>query len=445
MPLDCYAAKTLSAGAARVDITPEEPLFLYGYPHVPRISTGVHDPLYASALVLSDGPRTVALISVDVLMLSHETVCELREQIAARTGIPAGSILISATHTHSAPVTCEVLAFRDDPVVPPIDAGTMARVGDGIVESATRAAASRRPARVAITRATAAGVGGNRHTLDGPSDPEVGILVVREADGAAFIALDLVYSMHPTVLHEDSTEVSADFPGFTRAHLAEALPGVTVIYHTGPSGNQSPRWHVTGQTFGEAERLGRALGEAVRAAVEALPGSSYRAAITVDAAQDFVALPGRTFPTVAEAEALLEDAHATHTSLRRDGAPHGPLRTAEVAIFGAEERVTLARAQAQGEIAPLLVRYTPTEVQVLRVGDAFLVGLPGELFVEYGLEIKARAGGQAFVISLANGELQGYITTPGATGYEAGISLFLPQAGAMLVQTALSLMRRMGE
>ncbi len=100
------------------------------------------------------------------------------------------------------------------------------------------------------------------------------------------------------------------------------------------------------------------------------------------------------------------------TSLRHAGAPHGPLRTAEVAVFGAEERVTLARAQAQGEIAALVDRYTPAEVQVFRVGDTCLVGLPGELFVEYGLAIKARAPRRAFVISLANGDLQGYIVTP---------------------------------
>ncbi|MCU0521194.1 MAG: neutral/alkaline non-lysosomal ceramidase N-terminal domain-containing protein, partial [Anaerolineae bacterium] len=435
----------LSAGAARVDITPEEPLFLYGYPHVPRIWTGVHDPLYASALVLDDGSHAIALISVDVLMLSHETVRELRHRILAETGISTGSILISATHTHSAPVTCEVLAFRDDPVVPPIDAGYMARVSEGVVKAATQAAASRRPARVAITHATAAGVGGNRHALDGPSDSEVAVLAIRDADGDVLIALDLVYSMHPTVLHEDSTAVSADFPGFTRTHLAEAFPGATVVYHTGPSGNQSPRWHVTSQTFGEAERLGRALGEAVRGAVEALPVDGYSAGVTVDAAQDYVSLPGRTFPTVAEAESLFGDARAAYARLQRAGAPHGPLRTAEVAVFGAEECVTLATAQAQGEIAALLARYTPAEVQVLRVGDTFLVGLPGELFVEYGLAIKSRAGARAHVISLANGELQGYITTPDAEGYEAGISLLEPEAGDMLVQTAVGLIGRMSD
>ena len=71
------------------------------------------------------------------------------------------------------------------------------------------------------------------------------------------------------------------------------------------------------------------------------------------------------------------------------------------------------------------------------------MGLPGELFVEYGLEIKRRApDGRVFVISLANGELQGYIVTPGASGYESGLSLFAPEAGRLLVDAAVGLVRQ---
>ena len=48
-----------------------------------------------------------------------------------------------------------------------------------------------------------------------------------------------------------------------RQQIAEAFPGMTTVYHNGPSGNLSPRYHVKGQTFAEAERLGRSLGESV--------------------------------------------------------------------------------------------------------------------------------------------------------------------------------------
>ncbi len=81
----------------------------------------------------------------------------------------------------------------------------------------------------------------------------------------------------------------------------------------------------------------------------------------------------------------------------------------------------------------------------MRIGDLFVVGLPGEQFVEYALEIKRRAPGRAFVISLANGELQGYIVTPAAAavgGYEADWALFRPESGARMVVAALSLMEK---
>ena len=86
-------------------------------------------------------------------------------------------------------------------------------------------------------------------------------------------------------------------------------------------------------------------------------------------------------------------------------------------------------------------------MQVFRVGDAYLAALPGEHFVEYGLEIKRRAPGRAFVIANANGELQGYIVTPEAAaagGYEAAWALFRPESGARLVETAVGLMRELG-
>ena len=84
----------------------------------------------------------------------------------------------------------------------------------------------------------------------------------------------------------------------------------------------------------------------------------------------------------------------------------------------------------------------PAEVQALRVGPWTFVGWPGEVFVEYALAVKAEAR-DTYVISLANGELQGYIATEAAAaegGYEASNSIFAPQAGQVLVEATLLLM-----
>lgn len=434
---------SLLAGVGVRDISPTLPMFLFGYPHVPRMSTGVHDPLLATALCLVDGEHAAMFVAVDILMLSHHVLGACRQAIAAATDIPTEAILISTTHTHSAPVSIDLLAFRGDPVVPPADPDYLAFVSRAIVEVAVAAWADIVPAEVAVTTGYVEGVGGNRHDPHGPRDGRPGILYLRAKPSGRPLALSLTYAMHPTVLHEDSTLVSADFPGYTRRHITEALPGVTMLYHTAPCGNQSPRYHVSGQTFAEAERLGRRLGEAALDAVRALEDANFTTHCPLAAATTCVPLPPRIFPPVGEAEQALAASRAEYARLCAAGAGHGPVRTAEVAVFGAEEQLHLAHAQAAGELDALRVEYTPTEVQVIRVGEAAFVGLPGELFVEYGLEIKARAGVPACVISLANGELQGYIVTPGAAGYEANFSLFTADAGRILVEAAWGLIARL--
>jgi len=432
----------LKAGVAKRDIANRKPLFLVGYPHVERISEGIHDPLWATALYLNDGERAVLSIAVDILFVHHRTARECREAIAQRTGLSAAQILISATHTHSGPVTAGILSWREDPMVPAADPEYMALFREGIIAAGVAAAAAAEPAELATTTAFSEGVGGNRLAADGVRDPRVGVVLVRRTADHRPLALQMVYSMHPTVLHEDSRLVSSDFPHFTRQAIAAALPAVEVLYHTGPCGNLSPRYHVRAQTFAEAERLGSLLGRQVLEAVGRLCPRDFRQDVTVAGAVRRVQLPPRRFCSVAEAESELHEAVSTYERLKREGAPHGPLRTAECTVFGAEERVVLARAQEAGETAAILREYNPVEVQVLKAGDAWLAGWPGECFVEYALRLKEAVPG-AFVVSLANGELQGYIPTPQATGYEARLSFFEPAAGERLVTATAELVGQM--
>jgi hypothetical protein len=104
----------------------------------------------------------------------------------------------------------------------------------------------------------------------------------------------------------------------------------------------------------------------------------------------------------------------------------------------------MSKAQETGELSILHNQYSQAEVQAICLLGASasraFIGLPCEIFAEYGLEIQERSPIPVSVISLANGELQGYIVTPGASGYEASFSLFAPQAGACLVETALDLL-----
>ena len=126
------------------------------------------------------------------------------------------------------------------------------------------------------------------------------------------------------------------------------------------------------------------------------------------------------------------------------GAERAQVRTAECSVFGAEAVVELARLKATGAVERLLTRLEPFEVHVVRLGDACLAGFPGEMFVEYALALKRRAPRKTFITAYTNGELQGYIVTPEAAaagGYEAASSIFEPQAGRVLIETALEMLR----
>ncbi|MFM9029852.1 MAG: neutral/alkaline non-lysosomal ceramidase N-terminal domain-containing protein, partial [Opitutaceae bacterium] len=97
----------LRAGAAVTDLTPEGSVFLFGYPHVPRLSTGIHDRLQCSALYLEGGGGRALFLAADLIFVGRKLAGEVRRRIAAETGVPEEAVMITATHTHSGPVTVD--------------------------------------------------------------------------------------------------------------------------------------------------------------------------------------------------------------------------------------------------------------------------------------------------------------------------------------------------
>ncbi len=434
--------RTFAAGAATAEITPQDSQFLYGYPHVERFSTGVHDALLSSALHLSDGQTEVLFIANDVIYIPKAVVRNVRRRIAGATSVPADHIMVAATHTHSGPMTVDCLISEADPVVPETDPDYVRFMEERIVAAGIRAHQSARPAEVGLAVADGSGVGTNRRDPSGPADPNVPVLAVRSADNQSPIALMLVCSMHPTVLHEDSTLVSGDFPAMARQYLQQTVlgPHCPILHHTGPCGNQSPRHRTKANTFAEAQRLGRTLGRAVEAV---LPGIQFDDTFSLDSRQASVELALRTFPSVAQAEAGLAQARDRLAQLRADRAQRPVIRTAQCDWFGAEETLALARAAASGRLPSFVEACMPAEIQLIRIGPWSLVAWPGEIFVEFALQIKSRHP-NTFIISLANGELQGYLVTKAAVaegGYEASNAIFAsPESGEKLVLKTLELL-----
>jgi neutral ceramidase len=430
------------AGAATVDVTPEESQFLYGYPHVPRWSTGVHDPLLCSALYLSDGATPLIFAANDVIYIGRATTERVRRRIEQRTGVPAANVMISATHTHSGPLTVDLLVSQSDPVVPKPDPRFLERWENGIVEAAVGAYINRQPAAAGFAVADGSCVGNNRHDPAGPSNPETPVVVIRRREGTEAIAAMLVCAMHPTVLHEDSKLFSGDFPAATRTFLQQNVlgAGCPVLYHTGPCGDQSPRHVTKSNTFEEAQRLGNLLGRAVAAAIDAM---DFTSEIHLDSAQAFVDLPPRAFPTIDQAASHLDAARKRLDRLRQSGAERSEVRTAECDWFGAEETLELARTAADGRLQTAVRSILPAEIQLMLIGPYSFVGWPGECFCEFALAVRAKRP-DCHVISLANGELQGYLVSRQAVEshwYEGMNSLFdCPNAPLLLVEKTLELL-----
>ncbi len=434
--------KKLQAGAAITDVTPQKPMFLHGYPHVPRTSEGVHDPLYASALILNNGDTQVGFCAVDVVYISREITQRVRKRVHKVTGIPEGNLMISASHTHSGPVIFSDIF--DDPVVPKADPDYISYLVDKLVQVYTEAFQNKRACKLAITTADGTGVGGNRRSVTDDVDPEVPVLVLRDATTDKIFALSTIYCMHPTVLHEDSRLYSADFPGYTREYLKQKLgEEVVLLYHTGPSGNQSPRHFVQSNTFEEARRLGYLLGKRIVESVRRLSAQDFSEWLPLSVRQKRTQLPRKTFPSVREAEEKLQRARQRLDVLRQARAHASEIRTAEVDWFGAEEQRQLAEMAADGRLEAVYRSVLPVEISVVGLGDDYFVFLPGELFVEYSLEIKAKAPRKTFVVSLSNGVLAGYLVTEEAEkegGYEASNGIFPAEAGRKIVEEVLFLM-----
>jgi neutral ceramidase len=432
----------LTAGAATADLTPQSSVFLFGYPHMPRFSTGVHDRLEAAALYLRQDGHEMLFIANDLIFVGKQLCGEVRRRISIKTGVPMDAIAITATHTHSGPVTVDYLSNSADPVVPKADPGYLKWAADSMVEAGCAAVRTALPAEAGLAVAQAEGVGTNRHDPAGPADPAVPVFVVRSLATRRPLACMIAYAMHTTVLHEDSTLISGDFPHFTRQYLKEQrlLPEhCPVLYHNGASGNQSPRHVTQANTFAEARRLGERLGRAVADAIRCI---TYQTSCPLRTRRAHVQLELRPMPTVETAEARAKAARARFDELRVAKASRTAVRTAECDWFGAEETVALARAAVDGRLKAAADVCSPAEIQVFAVGPWKFVFWPGEFFVEYALEVKARSP-DTFVVTMANGELQGYIVTPEAAArgtYEATNAIFSPDNGRRVVAATLGLL-----
>lgn len=424
----------LIAGSATVDITPTSSCFLHGYPGVPRYSTGVHDPLECNALWLETDGSALLMLANDVVYVGKALVTRVRQRISQQLPIRPDCICISATHTHSGPVMVELVSEFHDPVIPKPDPAYLQQIENAMVRAAELAFSRRTDAELAWATPTAPGIGTNRHEINGPSDLQVPTLAVRSRADQSLIALSIICTMHPTVLHEDSLLISGDFLGLARQQLRGNLsPTLPVLVNLGACGNQSPRHVTRANNFAEAERIGRCLSAPIEAAIKGL--ACWTSTVSIQVRSGSVELDVRELPDVATAEKVLAAAEANLEERKTDGSPRTLVRTAECDVFGARTTFHLAKTHAEGRLLPAVQESRNAQVTVLTVANHRIVVWPGEWFVEFQLELRGRHP-DCFVMTMANGELQGYVVTEEAIRnrrYEAGNAVFDASSSAKRV------------
>jgi hypothetical protein len=284
------------------------------------------------------------------------------------------------------------------------------------------------------------GVGGNRRDPNELADPEVWVIGVQDTLGKLRGCL-VKYALHPTFLHSDNLLVSADYPGCIRMQLAKKVPGLVFLFAQGASGNQSPRYFRSGKTYDEARRVGGAIGEE---AARVLASMEYSDRVELVTRSAEIEIELRKLPSRSEAESEVAGRKSDWEKARLSGAAEGDIWNAELRLLGAEDTLGYILAEQSGERLSLRDDELPAEIQVIGIGEARLVGIPGEIFTEFGMTIQYRAPfDKTVVIELANGCLPGYACTARAYaqgGYETGTSLLTGRSGEQLVEGAVKLL-----
>ncbi len=392
-PIDMEGLPEIRAGSARVEITPPVGTALAGY-FTPRTSDRVEDPLYANALVLESRGECIALVSCDVICMPGDIADPARGRIEERIGIPAGNALICATHTHTGP------EMRRGRIIPTND--EWLESVPGLIASSVEAACEEMfdavllPARGYEDRMGSNRIGrrpdasevfGKEGTLGpaGPIDPELMALCVRDRQGTVR-AMVANYAMHADTVGGNG--ISAGWPGRMAATLRNIYGDQCVtVFLQGTCGDinhghwYESRW--VGKGIEKATQMGRAM-----------------AGLAVDATELAEPLEtgeiGCIFRHVDIPYYTRDDEMRAEVEQLRAGDEISPRDRYVIDAFEDWPH--------DGEVARV-------PVQVMRVGDVAIVGIPSEVFVGWGLEIKHWSPGRwTFVAELAN-DWFGYIPT----------------------------------
>jgi len=323
LPARAAEQGTLQAGAAKVDITPaaNAALPLSGYASRKEGFKGIHDHIFTRAIVLSDGARTAAIVSWELIGVPDAIWEVTSQRIAKETGIPAEYLVLAAVHDHAAPAPFGM--YGNDS---PKSAAYTKQVEDATVEAIRKAKENLQPARIGMGTGRAY-VNINRREYSaedgwwlgyndaGPSDKTVTVIRFDALSGKP-IALLINYAVHAVVMGDENYQISGDLAGATSRYVenyyrgkaedaprddagraiqpraAEATDKVVALWTSGAAGDQNPISLARGEDFRMVDALGQILGEEAVRVAGAIPATEQGQG-RIWGKQDLIACPGR--------------------------------------------------------------------------------------------------------------------------------------------------------
>lgn len=436
------------AGASVVDISPTKLPVIVNAMFEERSADRVIDPLYARCLILDDGTTRIVFAVVDSCVLPRDLVDRAKELATSSTGIPVDRMLVSATHTHSAPSVMGCLGSRVDPEY---SAWLPVRIAEAIIQAATQTVPARigwaviedwqhtfnrrwirRPDRMLTDPFGVRNVRAQMHPghespdvtgPSGPVDPALSVLAVQTLDGRP-LALLANYSQH----YYGSPLLSSDYYGRFTKHVAQKLSAderFVCLMSQGTSGDlmwmdySAPPREIGYDAYAE---------EVASRALEAYARIEWKNFVPLAMAEQKVTLHFR----VPDDERL---AWARGVSEKLNG---GIPRT-HPEIYAREAIHLHERPTAE------------LKLQAIKIGDLGIAAIPNEVFALTGLKIKARSPfATTFTVGLANGA-EGYIPPPeqhklgGYTTWPARTAGLVPEAEPKILETIIASLEAVAE
>lgn len=354
-------AAEVTAGYAQADVTPDvngkTPVFIAGYGQNRR-ATGVHDPLYVRAMVVSDGTKKVAVAAVDVVGLQYPTVQEIRKRLEG-----FDYVLVSSTHNHEGPDVVGI--WGPSPFKSGVDPAYMETVVAKTVAAIQNADKARGP----VTASYGTAIDGT--LMRDSREPYLKDDVIRVVrfDGSdkkpRFLLVN--WTCHPEALASENTEITADFPYYTIRDL-EKKYGCPVLYISGAVGGlmAPPRGiyqkadgsPLDDGNFEYCERLG---GDVAKLAEKAIAGAEPVKLAPIKLAAKPITVP---------LENKLYRAAQLMGVLKREG------------LLWTGNPDEMGRKYTPADIKQNLLPAGVTEVGYLGLGEVHVAAIPGEIYPE---------------------------------------------------------------